>query len=83
MAQGAGVLVAGLGSIAWMSAVSFMIDSNFKWVVLGFALLWAGATGGVLDRGKLPGRKGTKRIERLITMATDPVCGMQVDEGVN
>ena len=37
------VFLAGLVSIAWMSAVNFIIDSDFKWVLLGFALLWAGA----------------------------------------
>ena len=41
--QGAaiGVLIGGVASIGWMAAVNFMIDSDFKWVLLGMALLWA------------------------------------------
>jgi hypothetical protein len=40
--QGAaiGVLIGGAASIGWMAAVNFMIDSDFKWVLLGMALLW-------------------------------------------
>lgn len=34
------VAVAGLLSIGWMAAVNFMLDSDFKWVLLGLALLW-------------------------------------------
>lgn len=37
----AGSIVAGLVSIGWMAAVNFMINSDFKWVLLGFALMWA------------------------------------------
>lgn len=37
----AGSIVAGLVSIGWMAATNFMIDSEFKWVLLGFALTWA------------------------------------------
>ena len=36
-----GVLVGGAASIGWMAVVNFMIDSDFKWVLLGMALLWA------------------------------------------
>jgi hypothetical protein len=36
-----GALLAGLASIAWMATVNFMIDSDFKWVLLGVAILWA------------------------------------------
>jgi len=32
--------LAGLLSIGWMAAVNFMIDSDFKWLLLAFALLW-------------------------------------------
>jgi hypothetical protein len=35
-----GALIAGGASIGWMAAVNFMIDSDFKWVLLGMALLW-------------------------------------------
>ncbi len=34
------VVVAGLLSMGWMAAVNFILDSDFKWVLLGFALLW-------------------------------------------
>lgn len=37
----AGATVAGLVSIGWMTAVNFTINSEFKWVLLGFALIWA------------------------------------------
>jgi hypothetical protein len=36
-----GALIAGGASIGWMAAVNFLIDSDFKWVLLGMALLWA------------------------------------------
>ena len=38
-----GALIGGAASIGWMAAVNFMIDSDFKWVLLGLALLWAGS----------------------------------------
>ena len=34
------VVVAGLLSMGWMAAVNFILDSDFKWVLLGLALLW-------------------------------------------
>lgn len=34
------VALAGLTSIGWMAAVNFLIDSEFKWIILGFGLLW-------------------------------------------
>jgi hypothetical protein len=36
----AGAIVAGMASIGWMAAVNFVINSDFKWVLLGFALTW-------------------------------------------
>lgn len=36
-----GALIGGAASIGWMAAVNFIIDSDFKWVLLGMALLWA------------------------------------------
>jgi hypothetical protein len=33
--------VGGLASIAWMTFINFAIDSDFKWVLLGIALVWA------------------------------------------
>ena len=36
-----GVLIGGAASIGLMAAVNFMIDSDFKWLLLGMALLWA------------------------------------------
>jgi hypothetical protein len=35
------VTLAGLASIGWMAAVNFMIDSDYKWLLLAFAMLWA------------------------------------------
>jgi hypothetical protein len=31
---------AGAASIGWMTIVNFMINSDFKWVLLGAAILW-------------------------------------------
>jgi hypothetical protein len=36
-----GALVGGAASIGWMAAVNFTINSDFKWVLLAMALLWA------------------------------------------
>ncbi|MEP7124423.1 MAG: hypothetical protein ABJE95_26075 [Byssovorax sp.] len=33
--------LAGLTSIGWMSAVNFLIASDFKWVILAFTFPWA------------------------------------------
>jgi hypothetical protein len=32
--------IAGMTSIGWMAAVNVMIDSDYKWLLLGAALLW-------------------------------------------
>jgi len=37
----AGALAAGIVSIGWMAIVNFEIDSDFKWPLLGMALVWA------------------------------------------
>lgn len=34
------VALASLTSIGWMAAVNFMIDSDFKWLLLAFNLPW-------------------------------------------
>jgi hypothetical protein len=41
--QGAavGALIGGAASIGRMAVVNFMIGSDFKWVLLGMAALWA------------------------------------------
>jgi hypothetical protein len=36
-----GAIVAGVASIGLMAAVNFMINSDFKWALLAFALTWA------------------------------------------
>ena len=41
LAAAVGILIAGAASIGLMAAINFMIDSNFKWVLLGMALVWA------------------------------------------
>ena len=38
---GVGAFIGGLASIGVMAAVNFAIDSDFKWLLLGLALLWA------------------------------------------
>ena len=37
------VALAGLTSIGWMATVNFMIDSDFKWLLLAFNLPWIAA----------------------------------------
>ncbi len=37
---GLGALIGGAASIGWMAAVNFMIGPDFKWVLLGMALVW-------------------------------------------
>lgn len=34
------VAVSGLASIGWMSITNFLIDSDFKWLLLSFTLPW-------------------------------------------
>ena len=34
------IVVAALCSIGWMAIVNFLIDSNFKWLILSFNLPW-------------------------------------------
>ena len=36
-----GALIGGAASIGWIAYVNFAINSDFKWVLLGIALLWA------------------------------------------
>jgi len=36
-----GALIGGAASIGWMAVVNFVINSDFKWVLLGMAALWA------------------------------------------
>ena len=36
-----GLLIGGAASIGWMAVVNFMIESDFKWILLAMALLWA------------------------------------------
>ncbi len=36
-----GALIGGAASIGWIAYVNFAINSDFKWVLLGMALLWA------------------------------------------
>ena len=38
---GIGALIGGVASIGLMAAVNFAIDSDFKWVLFGMALIWA------------------------------------------
>jgi hypothetical protein len=37
------VTLAGLTSIGWMAAVNFIIDTDYKWLLLAFAALWGAA----------------------------------------
>ena len=34
------VAVAGLASIGWMAVVNFILDSDFRWVLLAFLFVW-------------------------------------------
>ncbi|MDX8450680.1 hypothetical protein [Mesorhizobium captivum] len=37
------VLAAGVASIGWMAVVNFFIGSDFRWVLMAVAVLWAGS----------------------------------------
>lgn len=37
------IAIAGLSSIGWMTGVNFIINSDFKWLLLMSALVWAAA----------------------------------------
>ncbi len=37
------IAIAGLTSIGWMTVVNFILDSDFKWLLLAIAVLWLGA----------------------------------------
>ncbi len=39
-AAAVGALIGGTASIGWMAYVNFVINSDFKWILLGMALLW-------------------------------------------
>ena len=45
MAAAIGALIGGVASIGWMAAVNFMIGSDFKWALLGMAVVWACSLG--------------------------------------
>ena len=34
------IAVSGFASIGWMAITNFVIDSDFKWILLAFALPW-------------------------------------------
>ena len=51
-----GALIGGIASIGWMAAVNFMIDSDFRWALLGIALLWACSLGIFLLEARRYGR---------------------------
>ena len=38
---GLGILIAGVTSIGWMAIINFVIASDFRWILLAIALLWA------------------------------------------
>jgi hypothetical protein len=44
------VLVSGLASIGWMAFTNFVIDSDFKWLLLAFTLPWVVALALVSQR---------------------------------
>jgi hypothetical protein len=51
-----GAMLGGALSVGWMTAVNFLINSDFKWVLLGMALVWASSLLIlVLERGRLSG----------------------------
>ena len=51
------VSVSGLASIGWMAITNFLINSDFKWLLLVFALPWgvALALSGVSDKKPIRG----------------------------
>ena len=51
-----GAAIAGALSIGWMATVNFMIHSDFKWVLLGMALVWAASLAAYVRESVLPAR---------------------------
>lgn len=51
------VSVSGLASIGWMAITNFLINSNYKWLIIVFALPWgvALALSGVSDKKPIRG----------------------------
>lgn len=39
------ITLAGFASVGWMTVVNFLIDSDFKWLLLILPVLWACALG--------------------------------------
>jgi len=59
-----GVPVGGTASIGWMVVVKFVINSDFKWLLLGMAVLWACSLV-VFWFEKNPNKRGPSRIELM------------------
>ena len=51
------VLISGLTSIGWMVATNFLINSDFKWLLLVFALPWVAALALVWTGPRGPSRR--------------------------
>jgi hypothetical protein len=49
-----GAALAGGLSIGWMAAVNFMIHSDFKWVLLGMALVWVASLAAYVREAIIP-----------------------------
>jgi hypothetical protein len=49
-----GVALAGGLSIGWMAAVNFMIHSDYKWVLLGMALVWVASLAAYVREAIIP-----------------------------
>ena len=62
---GLGASIGGIASIGWMTVVNFMINSDFKWVLLCVALVWGASL--ILfwtERHAQPAPPETRRFER-------------------
>jgi hypothetical protein len=46
------IIVAGVSSVGLMTAVNFMIDSDFKWLLLLFNVPWLTSLGSTIRSGK-------------------------------
>jgi hypothetical protein len=49
-----GALIGGIASIGWMTFVNFQINSDFKWVLLCMALIWAASLILFVIEGRAP-----------------------------
>jgi hypothetical protein len=70
-----GAAVGGAASIGLMAAVNFSIASDFKWVLLGMAILWGAASGCSGGKQKASGRPERISHAAAVGAVVSECCG--------